>query len=429
MRDIKFKKISDRRWRKKNVRAHRISKKNLDIIEYTENRKLITCPTRISLSTCDDHERLCAFLESLRAAYLKEENITIDFRRLEKCDSAGTLLFSSELHRLHLIGNKKLNWKCLPSKRPRENEVLFHLKIFQLLHHKKSYPSTRSDVVSWRSASSNEPDGEQFGPIIETFSKQQSAHKTAFRIVSEAVNNSVEHAYYEDRNDGISIDNVKMWWAFARLTDGFFHICVCDLGIGIPRSLQKRWGEKVISMFPNQMTDAKMISAALELSRTRTEKTYRGKGLSDYRKVFDLNNESALTIFSNKGRCTLKINDQKTQDYKKINLRHNRNLEDKVMSIINIGKSFTRYPVGRDLGPFNGKKFRLDVLIPALNRDDKIEIELDDALGYGSSFLDEAFGGLIRSGFKVDDVRNRIKLVSEDSSLIDEIWSYVNAAG
>ena len=95
---------------------------------------------------------------------------------------------------------------------------------------------------------------------------------------------------------------------------------------------------------------------------------------------------------------------------------------------INLGKEFGRYPAGRYLadGPYNGQKFREEFLIPALKGvDNEIEIDLSDARGLKSSFLEEAVGGLVRVGFTADDIVRRFKFVTRDPSLVDEIYEYI----
>ena len=51
-------------------------------------------------------------------------------------------------------------------------------------------------------------------------------------------------------------------------------------------------------------------------------------------------------------------------------------------------------------GPFSGEQFRDDILVPKLlaaaDRNEEVVVELDGVAGYGSSFLEEVFGGLIR---------------------------------
>lgn len=97
--------------------------------------------------------------------------------------------------------------------------------------------------------------------------------------------------------------------------------------------------------------------------------------------------------------------------------------------VINVERDFSRYPAGRyvDDGPYSGQEFRDKFLVPALlENTGKVLIELDGARGYGSSFLEEAFGGLVRSGFSADEVLNRFELKSQDSSLIEEIKGYIH---
>lgn len=99
--------------------------------------------------------------------------------------------------------------------------------------------------------------------------------------------------------------------------------------------------------------------------------------------------------------------------------------------IIDVGKDFSRYPAGRyeTDGPFNGELFRKKFLVPLLNSKEPVTIELDGTAGYGSSFLEESFGGLVRLGYSVADITSLIKLNSEDASLIEEIQEYINDAG
>lgn len=98
---------------------------------------------------------------------------------------------------------------------------------------------------------------------------------------------------------------------------------------------------------------------------------------------------------------------------------------------INLGREFGRYPAGRYStdGPYNGQTFRENFLIPALKSDDpEIEITLSDARGLKSSFLEEAFGGLVREGYAAEELYRRFKFVSRDPSLEIEIREYINNA-
>lgn len=99
------------------------------------------------------------------------------------------------------------------------------------------------------------------------------------------------------------------------------------------------------------------------------------------------------------------------------------------VKVINIAKDFSEEPIGRFPADsdFNGEKFREKYLVPALSNYDKVIIELDGTEGYGSSFLDEAFGGLVRvNKLSKEELLNRLELISiEDESLITEIRDYI----
>lgn len=101
------------------------------------------------------------------------------------------------------------------------------------------------------------------------------------------------------------------------------------------------------------------------------------------------------------------------------------------MRTIKMGRDFSPCPGGRvrEDGPRCAEAFREDTLRPALETEDVVVLHLDCAEGYGSSFLDEAFGGLVRSGrYTADQLRCKLRLESRDETLTREIWSYIDQA-
>lgn len=98
---------------------------------------------------------------------------------------------------------------------------------------------------------------------------------------------------------------------------------------------------------------------------------------------------------------------------------------------VSVAKDFSRFPAGRFTtdGPASGELFRDGVLAPALRDSGSVVVLLDGTLGYGSSFLEEAFGGLVRvRGFTAVSLRNQLSLVSTDPTLAKEIWGYIEGA-
>ncbi len=104
------------------------------------------------------------------------------------------------------------------------------------------------------------------------------------------------------------------------------------------------------------------------------------------------------------------------------------------VATIDVAKDFSPFPAGRLItdGPFSGARFRDEYLVPALRDNDAVEIILDGAKGYGSSFLEEAFGGLVRSGlFDRRALKDKLRLVGQKAGFsiyITNIWSYIDSA-
>ena len=85
---------------------------------------------------------------------------------------------------------------------------------------------------------------------------------------------------------------------------------------------------------------------------------------------------------------------------------------------ISVAKDFSPYPGPRYIrqGPYSGEKFR-QKLVEALKKAETVVVDLDGTTGFGSSFLDEAFGGLVRSeGMARAEVQRRVKIKSDQDA-------------
>jgi hypothetical protein len=90
------------------------------------------------------------------------------------------------------------------------------------------------------------------------------------------------------------------------------------------------------------------------------------------------------------------------------------------MMTLSIAEKYSRYPAGRypSDGPFNGERFRNQLLVPEIKRavaaGDQLIVELDGAV-YSSSFLEEAFGGLVRTKeLPPQAIRKTLKIRAND---------------
>ena len=103
---------------------------------------------------------------------------------------------------------------------------------------------------------------------------------------------------------------------------------------------------------------------------------------------------------------------------------------------ISIANDFSRFPAGRfsDDGDFSGTRFRENELAPALRDPNlsKVVVSFDGVAGFGSSFLEEAFGGLVRAErFDRQFLKTRLEIVTSESDLCDYVrlsWRYIEEA-
>lgn len=100
--------------------------------------------------------------------------------------------------------------------------------------------------------------------------------------------------------------------------------------------------------------------------------------------------------------------------------------------VLNIAKEYTRCPGARyeSEGDYSGERFRNEYLAPklkeAIEAGVKLEVVLDGSAGYSTSFIEESFGGLIRTDhYTLQDVTEYIIITSnEDPSYIEDINVY-----
>ena len=108
---------------------------------------------------------------------------------------------------------------------------------------------------------------------------------------------------------------------------------------------------------------------------------------------------------------------------------------------IDVARDFYAFPMGRyspQDGEYTGQKFRETLLAPKLrlamksSPPEKLIVNIDGLKVFGSSFLEEAFGGLIREEkFLKSDVKRYLIIESNKKSkkfYADAIQKYVDEA-
>lgn len=98
-----------------------------------------------------------------------------------------------------------------------------------------------------------------------------------------------------------------------------------------------------------------------------------------------------------------------------------------------VAEQFHRRPSGRYRtdGPWSGEKFREDYLVPliqqAISENKKLLINFDNVSMSASSFIHEAFSGLIvHKHFTKEQLINTLVIESERTAIVESIYEYLN---
>lgn len=219
--------------------------------------------------------------------------IRLDFSDTKQMFADGTLYLLAELETLTLI-NPAITFKIIQSKEKIVNQVLAQTGILKLLKQTLKFDDDEFDesVKYWSYASGYNSEIDSADSMLDDFEQilSEDTSKNVFTSLTEALTNCHHHAY-EEKRYSTEAKSIKKWWLFSQEREGVLTVCVCDLGIGIPRSLTRNtpsvkedWFGRLKAFIKlnkeKYNNDSAAIKAAIEIGNTRTNLPNRGKGLN-----------------------------------------------------------------------------------------------------------------------------------------------------
>ena len=275
-------------------------------------RKIFVAPEYMDLE--DHYESTVHFFHQLRTLC---EDITspfkIDFTKIHHLSPAAALIFTAEIDRIVKIRARKGVNLSVRDFEKWDTSIKLQLRdmgMFDLLRPAKIpgnfwtvRNATDEQFLKFQSGNMiNGEDANTLNMLITNLTPLPS--KKLLQVgLTEAMSNSLEHAYPEDTKE-YNKKLGKRWWMSASFNNLTKRLSVLfyDEGIGIPKSLKKTLGEHFSSIF-GQFNAGKLIEAATELQRTRTHERNRGKGLKDIKKYIETigRNKAQLEIHSLNG--------------------------------------------------------------------------------------------------------------------------------
>ena len=304
---------------KKNSKAA-IQKKIKKNAEFKNTNRVtidLKLPSHINILNPKARKRLRKVTKRFRDYYHRNAVcLRLDFKNTKKMYSDGTLYLLAELETLALI-NPNITFKIIPSDEKIVNQVLEQTGILKLLKQKLKFDDDEFDesVRYWNYASGHNSEIDSADSMLDDFDQilSEDTSKNIFTSLTEALTNCHHHAYQEKRYPN-ETKSIKKLWLFSQERDGNLTVCVCDLGIGIPRSLTRNnenvkedWFTRLRDFITANRSkydkDSAAIKAAIEIGNTRTNLPNRGKGLNQIiNKINTMcGHKASIAIHSNKG--------------------------------------------------------------------------------------------------------------------------------
>lgn len=292
------------------------------------------------------------------------------------------------------------------------------------------------DDMEIRKWSSIEPDIKIAGQVV-TFIEQEypdiykSSIRAIYSSVTELICNVGQHAYPPNFKPSSSL---ACEIVLGQSATGYLKIFVTDYGVTVPQSVLNKSSRTGEGRCEGDILDPDLIEAA-----TLRDQSGRGQGLASIFEYVDKKLFESVEITSRNGKVFSSLNGRISEEQKKsirgtiieLVISPNGELQKASTSIeISIADDFTKMPAGRYVtdGADSGEEFADKILIPALKTHKTVNLVLDGTYGFASSFLEEAFGGIVRKGFSASELEGRLNLISdEDSHLPHQIWRYVRA--
>lgn len=300
------------------IKKNKKNKKNCRTGE-EQLRTMITLPMPpfITIFLNKNRTKLLKVTNKLRDYYFRKNIcMKLDFSKTKKMFTEGTLYLLAELETLK-ITNPDIQFSLIPSKEIIVNQVLKQTGILELLGLSLNFEDMEFDetVKYWKYSSGHKVEMDSAEDMLDDFDDllSESSSTSIFNSITEAVTNCHHHAYLEKRfiNDPMK---AKKWWIFSQEKDNKLSICVCDLGIGIPKSLLRNsenvaedWFSSLKNFLKSHKEkydrDSASIKAAIEIGNTRTNLVNRGKGLNQIiNQISTLcDHKASIAILSNKG--------------------------------------------------------------------------------------------------------------------------------
>ena len=309
------KKLLRQRGARKNITARKLAKlinalgidgTNIHNVGYgiAEKRLVLILPEELDFE--ENYETTASHFRILRKAVETGTKIRrIDFSRIQKLSTAAALVLASTVDQWKDRVKGKLKAE-LPTWGKDVTRLLCQMGYFELLELRRPNQAmeegggiTYLPFLKGR-VGEDEP-GEKAKHLrieIEKIVGEKIKKHLLFEGISEAITNVCQHAY-----EGVRDEKRKCWWLSASYDDTTreLRITFYDKGFGIPKTLPAHKEFEIIREFFNLWKDSRKVMAAMEIGRTASGLSERGKGLQNLIEFAKAHSRGSLRVTSLRG--------------------------------------------------------------------------------------------------------------------------------
>ncbi|WP_105900230.1 hypothetical protein [Haemophilus influenzae] len=292
-------------------------------------RMTVIAPKVLSLGL-HYHESFVSFKNTLEKlcheANRSSQQVRINFRETEILSADACTILIATIDTIRFLypdlkfsiirpKNKPNDYRLQNKMKYDVDAVFCHIGLYKLLGFNYTSHTSKQNVLCWHYIQGDEADGAITKPLKDELKNMGISTSGLYRTWIEGISNAVEHAY-DTKIPTKRFFSIKRWWMLLAVLNDEMSIFVCDLGHGIPNTLEytqdenfllKLWKD-VLKLTSKPTNDCLYIKAAAAIKESRTELEYRGKGSTDIKSLIKENDGSVLFIHSNKGTYTFSHN-------------------------------------------------------------------------------------------------------------------------
>lgn len=313
--------VANKRWQKSLRRqSHRTEVRHQEELQNIPIK--VDAPDTLSFSR--NFEGTVQFLNRFRHAALDSSQyarrrLSVDLTPIRDISIPATIILAAEFHRWALIKRTTLTPRGVKNWSPRLRGLFDDLGVYDLLS--IDAPITDDSVddnITLTPLKSGERfEGEKIDSLQRSFQDDIqgfTARPDLYDGLVEAAENAIAHAYppADDFTPKFPFAGQR-WWGAGCLDPIAMRLrfFIYDQGAGIPYTLPRsEWAEQLRAILSSVSAgwfadDGRLLRAALELGRTRTDQPNRGKGLQRMCEIVLSTHDSYMRILSGRGEVRI----------------------------------------------------------------------------------------------------------------------------